>query len=90
MMTLLRSAPQCPRMNPYAERVVRTIRSECTDRMLLVSERHLQRSLEHCLKHYNTGRAHRAPDPKTNALVTADWQFTIPAGPLSSGEACGR
>jgi putative transposase len=27
---VLRTAPQCPRMNAYAERVVRTIRAECT------------------------------------------------------------
>jgi len=36
---VLRSAPQWPRMNAYAERVVRTIRAECTDRMLIVGER---------------------------------------------------
>jgi len=29
---VLRNAPQCPRMNAYAERVVRTIRSEPTER----------------------------------------------------------
>jgi hypothetical protein len=39
---VLRSAPQCPRMNAYAERVVRTIRAECTDRMLIIGQRHLQ------------------------------------------------
>jgi putative transposase len=38
---VLRSAPQCPRMNAYAERVVRTIRAECTDRMLIMGQRHL-------------------------------------------------
>jgi putative transposase len=39
---VLRSAPQCPRMNAYAGRVVRTIRAGCTDRMLITSERHLR------------------------------------------------
>jgi putative transposase len=57
---VLRSAPQCPRMNAYAERVVRTIRAECTDRMLIIGQRHLQRVLAGYIEHYNTGRAHRA------------------------------
>jgi putative transposase len=59
---VLRSAPQCPRMNAYAERMVRTIRAECTDRMLIAGEWHLQSVLEDYLEHYNTGRAHRALD----------------------------
>jgi transposase InsO family protein len=57
---VLRSAPQCPRMNAYAERVVRTIRAECTGRMLIIGQRHLQRVLAGYIEHYNTGRAHRA------------------------------
>jgi putative transposase len=55
---VLRSAPRCPRTNACAERVVRTIRAECTDRMLIIGQRHLQRVLD--IEHYNTGRAHRA------------------------------
>jgi len=59
---VLRSAPQCPRMNAYAERWVRTVRSECTDRMLLVGQRHLEHVLDEYAEHYNAGRAHRALD----------------------------
>jgi putative transposase len=59
---VLRSAPQCPRMNAHAERVVRTIRAECTDRMLITGQRHLQGVLAEYIEHYNTGRAHRALD----------------------------
>ena len=57
---MLRSAPQCPRMNAYAERVVRTIRTECTDRMLIIGQRHLRRVLAEYIEHYNSGRPHRA------------------------------
>jgi putative transposase len=67
---VLRSAPQCLRMNAYAERVVRTIRAECTDRMLITGQRHLQR----VLADYNTGRAHRA----LNLRAPADDPSIIP------------
>jgi putative transposase len=59
---VLRSAPQCPRMNAYAERWVRTVRAECTDRMVLLGQRHLEHVLGEYVEHYNTGRAHRALD----------------------------
>jgi transposase InsO family protein len=57
-----KSAPQCPRMNAYAERWVKTIRAECTDRMLIASQRHLHAVLQEYVQHYNAGRAHRSLD----------------------------
>lgn len=49
-------------MNCYAERRVRTARSECTDRMLIFSERHLRTVLAEYADHYNRGRPHRSLD----------------------------
>ncbi|MEC4021144.1 integrase core domain-containing protein, partial [Streptomyces sp. H27-D2] len=57
---ILKSAPQAPKMNAHAERFVRTVRAECTDRLLVHDERHLRRVLEEYADHYNTGRPHRA------------------------------
>ena len=52
--------PRCPRANCFAERLVLTIRTELTDRMLIVGERHLRGVLAQYSVHYNGHRPHRA------------------------------
>ena len=52
--------PRCPRANCFAERLVLTVRTELTDRMLIFGERHLRRVLAEYAAHYNTQRPHRA------------------------------
>jgi hypothetical protein len=49
-----------PRTNAYAERRVRTARSEVTDRMLIAGPRHLRAVLDEHAAHYNHYRPHRA------------------------------
>jgi putative transposase len=69
------AAPQAPRMNAIAERFVRTARAECTDRMLIASERHARVIMAQYVNHYNNGRSHqghglgpRAPDDAPNVI----------------------
>ena len=57
---VLKTPPRAPRANAYAERWVRTIRTECLDWLLITSARHLQRILGVYVEHYNTARPHRA------------------------------
>lgn len=64
---VLLTAPQAPRMNAYAERFVRTVRAECTDRMLITGEHHLHAILAEYVKHYNTGRSHQGHDMSLRA-----------------------
>jgi transposase InsO family protein len=57
---VIRTPPQAPRANAYAEGWVGTARRECTDRILIVNERHLARVLTEYATHYNRHRPHRA------------------------------
>jgi hypothetical protein len=51
---------RAPNANAYAERVIETVRAECLDWSLILSRRHLDRTLRTYATHYNRGRPHRA------------------------------
>jgi hypothetical protein len=59
--------PRAPRANAYAERWVRTVRTECLDWILIRNTRHLRRVLTVYLHHYNN----RSPAPQPRPADTA-------------------
>ena len=59
---VVRTPPRTPQANAFAERWVRTVRSDCLDWSLVWNERQLHRILTEYLRHYNTARPHRALD----------------------------
>src|SRR5712671_4320647 len=65
---VLKSPPQSPTANSICERVIGTIRRECLDWLIPLTESHLRSILKLWIAHYNTGRPHMAlgpgvPDP---------------------------
>jgi hypothetical protein len=52
--------PRCPRANRFAERFVLTAKTELTDRILILGERHLRTVLSQFGAHDNGRRTHRA------------------------------
>ena len=56
---LLRTPYQAPNANAHAERFVRSIKSECLDRLILFGEDHLRRAVSQYLEHYHRERNHQ-------------------------------
>ncbi len=73
-LEVLRSPVASPKANSVCERVIGTIRRECLDWMIPLSEAHLRAILVEWLNHYNLGRPHSAlgpgvPDPPKSLAV---------------------
>jgi hypothetical protein len=67
-VNVLKSPPHCPKANAICERVIGTIRRECLDWLIPLSESHLRSILTSWVEHYNRGRPHSSlgpgvPDP---------------------------
>jgi putative transposase len=59
---VVRIPPRSPRAICFTERLVRTLRAELTDRMLIFNQRHLRVVLTEYIRHYNGRRPHRFRD----------------------------
>ena len=60
---VLKSPPRSPMANAICERVIGTIRRECLDWLIPLSESHLRSILKYWIAHYNSGRPHMALGP---------------------------
>ncbi len=73
--------------NAYAERFVRTVRTECLDHLLILGSRHLERVLRIYIQHYTRERPHRGLGLRpshdnsshrpaaTSTAATASWSL---------------
>jgi len=57
-ITELLTAPQSPWQNPFAERLIGSIRRECLDHVVVLGERHLRRILTAYFAYYHRTRTH--------------------------------
>jgi putative transposase len=65
----VKTAPRSPWQNPYVERLIGTLRLECLDHVVVLSETHLRRLLREYLIYYHGARTHLslakdAPEPR--------------------------
>ena len=56
------TAPHSPWQNPFAERLIGSIRRECLNHVLVLGERHLRRILTRYFLYYHQARTHLALD----------------------------
>jgi transposase InsO family protein len=86
-ITTVKTPPQTPRANCYAERFVRTVRTECADHILLCNQRHAVAVLTTYVTHYNAHRPHQSRDQR----APNDEHLAIPSqeGPVNRRSLLG-
>jgi transposase InsO family protein len=73
---VLRSPSRSPKANAVCERVIGTIRRECLDWLIPLSDHHLRRILKSWIRHYNGGRPHMSLGP---GIPNSPAIMTVPA-----------
>ncbi len=76
---IIKTPAQAPNANAVAERVVRSIRAECLDHLLILNQRHLRVVLKQYLAYYNQRRPHQGLAQQMPAPTTDPP--TLPAAP---------
>ncbi len=56
---IIKTPYRAPDANAYAERVIRSMREECLDRIIILNEKHLRFVLKRYEKYYNEARPHQ-------------------------------
>jgi putative transposase len=75
------TAPHSPWQNPFVERLIGSIRHECLDHVLVLSEQHLRRMLTRYFAYYHHARTHLslnkdapARDPASGPRWARSWR----------------
>jgi transposase InsO family protein len=76
-LRVLKTPPRVPQANAICERVLGTLRQECLDFIIPLTDNHLRRILLEWITHYNAGRPHMALGPsipKPRTMLPVHWQ----------------
>ncbi|WP_189491120.1 integrase core domain-containing protein [Streptomyces antnestii] len=76
-ITVAKIPPRSPNCNPHAERFIRSVREECTDRLLIFDRGHAEKILHDYARHFNSHRPHQG----RNQLAPYDDPNVIPLPP---------
>jgi len=73
-VAVLKTPVRAPKANAFCERLIGSLRRECLDWLIPVSERHLRAQLREWAAHYNRGRPHMSlgpgiPDPVLGGAI---------------------
>ena len=81
------SAPRSPWQNPYAERLIGSIRREALDHVIVMNERHLRRVLDEYFGYYHRDRTHLslAKDAPETRPVETQERGNVVALPVLGG-----
>ena len=78
--------PRSPNLNAYIERFMRSIKSECLDRLIFFGEGSLRHAVRQYLEHYHAERNHQGPD---NRLPEPGEEVGQLAGKIECRERLG-
>ncbi len=89
-LAIVRTPYRAPDANAIAERWIRSVRRECLDHLLIVSEAHLRRVLHEYAQYFNQSRPHqgidqRVPEPDESSLQAAGATGNVVAFPVLGG-----
>ena len=79
------TAPRSPWQNGYVERVIGSIRRECTDYTIILGEGHLRRILTAYVDYYNNWRTHRSLEKDAPYSRSIQPSGMIRARPILGG-----
>jgi transposase InsO family protein len=83
---IVRLPPRSPNLNAYAERFVRSIKTECLGRMIFFGERSLRKATREYAAHYHKERNHQGLD---NRLIDPADDKASCAGAVSCSARLG-
>ena len=85
-LKIIRTPIQAPNANSYAERWVRSARSECLDQIIVVNQAHLRSVLTEYVTFYNTRRPHQGIDQQSPIIrLPEKFEGSVQKRPVLGG-----